>query len=152
MCVVCNLQYQFSVGFVNGHRHSAATAAAYGNVSQWLSGAPPWIVPLQDVPSVASVTFLGAAQDRPVGVGGVITVLVTAAWAEAGLLPLLSHCCVINGVNVSQSFADVGNGSYTLTYAVSSGDVSVTMAPPSLQIALVDAAHGQVSSDVVVQV
>ena len=76
------------------------------------------------------------------GIGAVVTVTVVARWGEAGLAPWLPACCLVNGVNVSGTFTDVGGGNYSLSYTVRYGDGDVVGVAPNVTVALVDGAAG----------
>ena len=83
------------------------------------------------------------------GIGAVLTVTVAAMWNETGLVPRLAACCVINGVNVSSSFTEVGRGLYALTYSVGEHDGGVFSAAPTATVALSDPRFDGVGSDAV---
>ena len=142
--------------FVTGHVHNATTMAGLANVSVFALPAatsssspsvlPPTIV-IRDVPAIVAVTVAPTAGLLPVG--STLTVTLTAAWRETGLLPSPSRCCFINGVNVSGSFRDVGDGVYSLTYRVAAGDGDVVQARPQLLAVLADGQYRTVVTDAI---
>ena len=139
--------YSVSVRYVNGHAHNANTSRLYRDVIPAASTTAPTVttVVVQDVPVVDSVRVFPTS-----GVlvpGSVVTVVVTTAWREAGLSPTPGVCCFVNGVDVSASFVDGGDGTYNLSYTVAVGDAGVYQRLPPLALSLTGG--GTASSDVV---
>ena len=150
-----------SIGFVGGHIHSWRSAAMYGRIAVG-SLAWPAVVILRDVPAIASVLLLPSTGVLPAGTatktcghvlvmysiencvlsrlsafawsGSTLSVIVTAMWAEAGLVPVPGTCCFVNNVNVAASMTDFGNGTYILRYTVAASDNNFFVRAPSLQV------------------
>ena len=142
--------FDVEVSFCTGHVINKATVAAFGGVTlATVTNSGLGAVVVRDTPVLTSVT-LSTVDGAPAGIGDVVNVSVIAMWGEAGLSPWLPACCVINGVNVSTTFHDVGvGGVYTLAYTVREGDGDVVAAAPGVVLTLVDArvAGGGVVSD-----
>jgi hypothetical protein len=138
--------YDIEVMCPGGRRHSKASQVVLGAV-QFSSQSSP-TVPLVVVRDVPAITFVGLVPSSGImGFNANVTVVVRALGGEPGLLP--SRLSTVNGVNVTSSFVDAGNGTYWFVYRVGASDASVGVLPMSLS--LVDAAAG-VSSAVVTQV
>ena len=100
---------------------------------------------MRDIPSIRSVSLTPAS--GVLRAGQALTLTLHAAWNESGLLPLPTSCCIVNGVNVVDTYRDNGDGSYTLVYTVGAGDDDVFLSAPRLTIALVDAVYSDAVSD-----
>lgn len=78
-------------------------------------------------PSISSASYNPPHGSAPyynnVGVGCNIVVTVTATYNQLGLLP--NGTQTINGVNVTSTFTDNRDGTYTLTYTVASGHTDI---------------------------
>ena len=106
---------------------------------------PSVVFVVRDVPSVSALRLL---PDRSLLVSGsVVIVVITAAFGEVGLLPSPTLCCLVNGVNVSRSFVDMRNGTYSLSYTVGPSDRNFALQQPALLIALVDSSYPDAHSD-----
>ena len=129
--------------------YTSTITDAYGNISNSQSNVfevnPSFIVDANR-PYVDAITF----QDGKYGNGDVLTATFTARTKANdgtidGTQPLESGLtltsALINGIDVSASFADIGSGSYTLSYTVIEGDsdrASVGLIP--VEIVVSDAA------------
>ena len=131
-----------TVSFTNGRRLNKTLVSAFGGLQPTSLRGGVWL--LRDTPVIASVSL--SPTTGPIGIGGSIVVSFTALWREAGLRPSARTCCLINGVNVSDSFVDAGNGSYSVKYRVSRGGSDVR-GPPAITLAVSDAAFPAVVSD-----
>ena len=123
--------------FVNGREISAAVCASLGNIL-FSSLAPGGTIVVVDAPALATLAV--SPSTGKLGIGQAVTITVTAASGEDGLVPAPSSCCFVNGVNVSSSFVALGGGVYTVRYVVGRGDGDVVNAPPSVQLQLMDPA------------
>ena len=131
------------VRFPSGHVHTRNTTSA---CAQPTFSPQSDTVLVRDVPAITSVTLsptVGALVP-----GGVLNVTLTAAWREVGLVPDWTACCLVNGVNVSNSFVDHGDGSYSLAYVVRAGDMDDFKSLPTLSLALADRVFRDAVSDV----
>ena len=137
--------YDVDVWFVNGHHHSQLTRGSLGGVMMSSTGPYPAPWRVRDVPAISWLSL--SPSSGIVGIGGVVVVTVQAAWREAGLVLSPANCCLVNGVNVSQSFVNHGNGSYSVTYVVGATDMEVTKRAPSLMFALRDGVYHDAISD-----
>ena len=131
------------VSFVNGRVHNATTSAAFGQVRP----AGVAAVVLRDVPSVRSLVV--SPSSGRLRVGSVLSVTATVVWSEAGLLPA-PGCCVVNGVNVSQTFVNRGLGNYSLQYVIVAGNADVWGAAPDVLLPLADPVYADAVSDAAV--
>lgn len=110
--------------------YTSTITDAYGNISNSQSNVfevnPSFIVDANR-PYVDAITFL----DGKYGIGEILTATFTARTKANdgtidGTQPLESGLtltsALINGIDVSASFADIGSGSYTLSYTVTEND------------------------------
>jgi hypothetical protein len=135
--------YDFEVTFPGGRRHTKQTQAALGGVQFSTQSSPT--VPLVVVRDVPAIAFVGLVPSSGImGLNASVTVVVRSLGSEAGLRP--SRFSTVNGVNVTASFVDAGNGTYWFVYRVGASDASVGSLP--LSVALVDAAAGLTSAAV----
>jgi hypothetical protein len=78
-------------------------------------------------PGISSASYTPSHGSAPyynnVGIGCNIVVTVTATNGQLGLLP--NGAQTINGINVTSTFTDNRNGTYTLTYTVASGHTDI---------------------------
>jgi hypothetical protein len=136
--------FDIDVSFPSGRRHSKSTQAALSGLRLSTVSSPsvPTIV-VRDTPAIVSVRLLSPS--GVYGPGSTLTAIVRALGDEPGLSA--SSSCTINGVNVSSSMVDCGNGTYTFAYVVQASHRSVAGVPATLQ--LFDSRWGGVSSDAV---
>ena len=110
--VVASGAVDVTVSYGNGRVGNSSTAAAYGGVSLGLvaSTAGNTIV-VQDVPAVAALVT--SPSSGVLAIGGRLVVRIVARWGDSGLLPDPDNCCLVNGVDVSSTWRDLGGGVYT---------------------------------------
>ena len=92
--------------------------------------APGSTLVVRDTPVLSSVAIFPAS--GWLHVGDVVVVVMTAFGGEVGLAPCPAACCIVNDVNVSSTFVDYGNGSYSVTYVARVGDPDSFQHIPSL--------------------
>ncbi len=142
--------HQLSVAFTSGRRIDWQQCWQCANVTAPVLGAslsPVPVVVIRDIPGVWSVSL-----DPSVGAltaGSTVTITLYAAWGEAGLVPsTTSACCTFNGVDVADSFIDLGYGAYQFTYTVDASDRNIEQSVPSMALQLCDARYPDACVDV----
>jgi hypothetical protein len=127
-----------TVRFVGGRYHNASTSVALASMPrEGLSLSNTTVV--RDIPSVRGVALYPSS--GVLKAGDVLSVVVDMWWGEEGLAPVPGGCCVVNGVNVTESFEDVGGGQYRLSYRIGPGDDDVFQGTPSMVLAFADSRY-----------
>jgi hypothetical protein len=134
--------FDVEVSFPTGRRHDKSTQAALSGLR--LSTASSRSVPLvvaRDTPVIASVRLSPSA--GVYGPGSTLTAVVRALGDESGLSAAAS--CTMNGVDVSSTFVDWRNGTYSFAYVVLSSHR--TTSALAVTVRLVDARWGVFSDE-----